>query len=249
MAFESFQNYPAANIAISGVTFPTELNTTFYYGGSASSGYTQWITLSASAEGFDYGYVYVTGDYWFLYTLNGYEYFRAPLSASNNPWEITQWEPYDSGDGAGEGIPVLTPIPFNKSNIIVSGIDPFNGIDLNGEYILGLLGTGEVDDTTGLFAGRPVYLKPNGSENTDDWDWVYWNGSSWAIFNRYNEDSSDEFYSNSNTYYPPLSGFESTGTFTGTPVITFAGGSEFQRVANLHGGIPNFLRLHNLGYF
>ena len=26
-------------------------------------------------------------------------------------------------------------------------------------------------------------------------------------------------------------------------------GSEFQRVANLHGGVANFLRLHNLGYF
>lgn len=255
-----FTNYPNFNYAVTGVTSPSGLNTTFYYSNIDEDGNYEWADSTIVGAP---NYIYESEGYWLL-QFNGYDCFRVSSEGTTYP-PVNGWEPYDGGDGAGEGTVVLSAIPFNKSSIIVSGVEIYDGYDLNGVYVLGAF-TNDVYpeiDSGGLYQQRPVYLKTNESFDTDDWDWIYWSSTYWALYAGSYGNGPDVFDLNSNQYYP-FGGEESwvnSGTFPewgGTPILTPVASTPSQNTFGLpaesvalitsrFGSVANYLRLRNQG--
>ena len=143
----------------------------------------------------------------------------------------------------------------------MSGINPdLDGIDLNGEYVLGERGfegwwSDPADEQVGVNGNRPYYVKTNGSLDYEDWSYVIVDNE-WTIYND-NISSPYTFGSSSaNPYYPTeVDNWTANIEGAGTPVITFASASSdpvAQRDAKYatatEAGAVRFRRLVGLGY-
>jgi len=221
---DTFTNYPDYNFSISGITGSLSgANTEYYYAGVLTNR-PIWKSLDGTYV------VDFSSERWFITnTETDSTLFRSDASANYDvPWdEELVWTPLLDEEVAA-GTPVLELIAFNTSDIVVSGIPLVEGVDLNGLYILGALHTGYPEiGNIGLYGERPVYFNLNGSEDPDDWSWIYWQTGEverWAIYTPDNDRGTNEYISTSNVYYPvQASGWEPAGDiYTGTPVLAFA---------------------------
>jgi hypothetical protein len=265
-----FQGYPQYNFSLSGLTGNLLTGNTNYYYGGYQNGKPFWTSLDGS-----YKFYFVAGEdnEWFFSYNNISIGNTALVGRDLPPWgEDLGWE----YGGVNIYSSNFTLVPFNKSNIVVSGIDSsgVEGIDLNGTYVLGTTGFGNwwgdaAEEEVGINLRRPFYVKTNGysSENFGFENWSYiirystdagaFAGDRWWLYN--NQVAQGFLFSsevNAIPYYPTdVTPWVQTSTITGTPVLTFASsqntfGLPTESVALItsrFGSVANFLRLRNLG--
>lgn len=256
-----FEEYPY-NFTISGLSDP-DANVFYGYIGFYNER-PEWRSLNGVFE------VYRFGDNrWYIESnVSGW----GLVSDQENvdyPWNVTSWS-VDSE--VISGTPVFNLVPFNKSNIIVSGIGDsgVEGLDLNGEYVLGYRGFGSWwgdvnEEQIGVNYGRPFYVKTNGSINYEDWTYIiaYEQGglgglTKWYIYN--DNVSGNYLFENADSplaYYPTdISSWTPTAPpVTGPPVLTFASSQNtfglpadvVALIVSRFGSVANFLRLRNQG--
>jgi hypothetical protein len=170
---------------------------------------------------------------------------------SQYPWQNTNWEPLDEVEFDTTGMGVVKQDSTNT--IIVTGWDivnvPGDSVDINGEYI---------KVSTSQFALKGFQVADTSSKiritsgniwriEVEDFDIVLFSSQPsetlptvWEVtFNAGDPENNNNFIINT------------IGTINGinviqglvTPILSFL------QVANLHGGVAEFLRLRNLGYF
>lgn len=260
-----FEGYPDYNFTISGLSNPSA-NTFYGYAGFVN-GKHFWRSLDNAFS------FYYENNNWYFAAPSILIYFVSDQQNVNYPWNVTTWT-YLNGDL--QGTPVFTLVPFNKSNIVVSGINSsgVEGIDLNGTYVLGITGFGDwwgdaAEEEVGINLRRPFYVKTNGysSQNFGFENWSYiiryntdagaFAGDRWWLYN--NQVAQGFLFSsevNAIPYYPTdVTPWVQTSTITGTPVLTFASSQNtfglpadvVALITSRFGSVANFLRLRNLG--
>jgi hypothetical protein len=253
-----FEEYPDYNFNISGTSNPSA-NTFYGYIGFLD-GKHRWGSLDGDYEVY---YVSVNGR-WVLEWMQGDGWgFYSNQQNVDYPWNVTSWL-YDYGDVTGT--PIFNFVPFNKSNIVVSGIGDsgVEGLDLNGTYVLGYRGFGgwwgDVNgEQVGTNNNRPFYVKTNGSIDYEDWSYIIEDFGGWVI---YNDNLLPYQYvfqggSSPSEYYPTeitnWSLYNVDNPLTGTPVLRFADNDpiaerDAKYATATESGAKRFRRLLALGY-
>lgn len=250
-----FEEYPDYNFTISGLS---DLSANVFYGYTGfSGGKPRWESL----DGIYYVYYNSPDNKWWFES----EDFSIISDQENidYPWNVESWT---IDQGGVSGTPVFNLVPFNKSDIVVSGIGDtgVEGVDLNGTYVLGYRGFGDwwgdlTGEQDGINSKRLFYVKTNGSIFYQDWSYVIKEINYWVIYND-NLNPYDYIFSalsNPTLYYPTEATnwelYSNDNPITGTPSITFASDSPVARrnakyATATEDGTHRFRRMFALGY-